>query len=107
MDIVSTFHTILNVSSSSHIIEFYEVFDVWKIINSHCFQCSRGTEIRHLALDRPAQVLVQHHEGLQLLREGLHVLGHGVVAAGREDAQLHQVTRGHGIEVVRARAGAS
>ena len=44
--------------------------------------------------------LVQAHQRLELLREELHVLGHGVVAAGGEDTELHQVALRQGIKIV-------
>ena len=44
--------------------------------------------------------LVKAHQRLELLREELHVLGHGVITAGGEDAELHQVALRHGIKIV-------
>ena len=44
--------------------------------------------------------LVQAHQRLELFREELHVLGHGVVAAGGEDTELHQVALRHGLKIV-------
>lgn len=44
--------------------------------------------------------LVKAHQRLELLREELHVLGNGVVAARGENTELHQVALRHRIEIV-------
>ena len=53
------------------------------------------------SLHRSSEInFVEAHEGLELLREELHVLSHGVVAAGGEDAELHQVALGHRLQII-------
>ena len=69
------------ITGAEVLFKHYEVFTVKCINTDSSLHLSSEAEIH----------LVQAHQRLELLREELHVLGHGVVSTGGEDAELHQV----------------